>query len=556
MKLRRLSITTTLTVAFLTMHSMAQTAAEWAVAEKAKLDTITPAALVEIAKGAPESYNKLFAEVKTGYKSDPVELTRIAALTQLITKAARPETRNDYANALLDAATKAQDADVACFFIDQLRWCATPNQSAGIKALTQSDKEGVAAIAAIAVLASEGNIASQQKDAKTNVYSEYSAQIAKLNGTQKFKALVAGFNNADPKIAGIAMREAAQLDIQDQIKGMSTRQAESINKRRLAAGKAETKLWCEQLDETSDAVKLAMLIDMLGARGCPEATAPLAEYIGHADTTVAYAAQMAMLKIDPLAYVTALPTALRNLPDTHADTIEKVLMCVPLTLVEEHLIGDFNSYSMSAKKIVLFFLSNRRSPKAIALALEAINSTAKDQSSNGYRVLRDCAGVEEAELLMKKLMREQYRRSGPIQEAVAGAAKRDQSGTYLKMLDDAWKNANAEQQQSLMGTYSRIGDMKFLARTQAEMKNSNEEIATVALRSVTGWNNIEVVPTLLKLAYTSQDKKHRILAQRSVVKMLSAKDIDKAKWKAEWDKVKAGAGDEAMKKIIDDVFKK
>ena len=88
MKHKRLTLTIIAALLSTTMVT-GQTAAEWAKKEKEKLDAITPASLVEIAKGAPDSYRKIFAEVKPDYKSDPVQLTRIAALTQIITSKAK-----------------------------------------------------------------------------------------------------------------------------------------------------------------------------------------------------------------------------------------------------------------------------------------------------------------------------------------------------------------------------------------------------------------------------------------------------------------------------------
>jgi hypothetical protein len=531
-------------------------AADWSEKEKEKLNGINAKTLVAIAKGAPDSYQKLFAEVKPDYKSDPVELTRIAALTQIIATAAKPETRSAYADALLAAASEASAADVACFFLDQLRWCATPQQTVGIQKLTKSEKKGVAALAAITALASEGNIASQQKDAQANVYAEYSTQIARVSGPQKLKALISGFENADPKIAGIAMREASQIDIQEKISTMSTRQAASAMKRLHASGKQETKIWCEKLAATDDPVRVTMLIDMLGTRGNPEALEALSGFLGYADNTVALAAHRAMLKIDKQTYAKALPAVLRSLSDSQSDLFEKLIMGLPTKLLEQHLIDDFNSYSMNGKKIMFAILGKRRSEKGVALALEAIKSTATDQVAQGYRLLRDCAGPAQAEILINRLVREKHTRARHVQEAVAGATRRDTTGTYLKLLDDAWNKAKPEKRISLLGAFSRIGEKKFLDYTEEALRSEDTEMSSEAIRALSTWNSLDVLPILMKVAYTSDDNKHRVLAQRGIVKMLGVKGVDKAKWKEEWNKISSGEGNAQIKKTIDSFFAK
>jgi hypothetical protein len=542
--------------AFSAVRAADQSAAEWAAKEKASLDAITKASLVEIAKGAPDSYRALFAAVKPDYKSDPVELTRIAALTQIITTSARPETRSAYADALLEAAAKAEAADVACFFLDQLRWCATKAQSAGIRELTRSEKQGVAALAAIAALAAEGHFGSQQKDAVSNPYAEYSAQIAKLGGSQKSKALLGGFDNADARIAGIALREAAQIDIQDQINALDARQAESAHKKRHAAGASETKLWCARLASTDDPARLTMLIDMLGARGSPEALNALAEYVGHADTAVADAAARAMIAINPEAYVKALPEVLKNLPASHADVMKKAMARLPTDLAEKGLIRDYDAYSMTGKELVIALLGARRSEKGIEMALAAINSTAAESAKSGYRLLRDCAGPKEAEILIGKLLKERHSRAGMVQDAVAGAARRDTTGTYVKMLEDAWPKAKGDSKLSLLGTFGRIGNSKLLPLVEESLKDKDPEVSTEAVRALCAWNGLDAVKALMTLACTAPDTKHRVLAQRAVEKQLGAKEVNKAEWKKQWETISAGAVDAEIKNKLDAFFAK
>ena len=79
---------------------------------------------------------------------------------------------------------------------------------------------------------------------------------------------------------------------------------------------------------------------------------------------------------------------------------------------------------------------------------------------------------------------------------------------------------------------------------------------TAAVRALAAWNNNDAISALLKLAYTSSDKKHRILAQRGVEKKLSTKGVNKAAYKKEWQAIPAGAGDAEMKKTLDDFFAK
>ncbi len=537
--------------------SAADDAAEWAKEQKVHLDTITPAALTAIAKGAPDSYTRLFAEVKADYQSSPLELTRIAALTQFMARSGNPEACSKYADALVQAAKGAAAADVTCFFLDQLRWCATPQQTAAIKAFESSTGTGVAALAAIAALASERNFESQRSAETKTACTEYSEQIAKLNGSQKTKALIAGFNNPDLKIAGAALREASQIDIQDKIAAMGSSKAAEINQRRFAAGKEETQVWALQLKSTTDPVRRAMLLDMLGIRGNPAAAEAVAECISEADVTVSAAAQNALFKITPQAYANALPAMLKNLPQSHAAVTEQAIMLLSGKLIESSLLKDYESYSQSGKDLILNVLKNRKAKSGVTLALTAINSHAAESAISGYRLLRDCATEKEADILVKKLLKERGKIQNEAQSAVAGAARRDTTGTYTGLLQQSYPTATAEKKQALLETFGRIGTKPLLVLTENAVKDADKEVSTSAVRALADWADNDSIKALMTIALTSSDSKQRILAQRGIEKKLGAKDVDKAPFKAMWaESSKTAQGDAEIKKQLDAFFSK
>lgn len=550
---KTLIIAMLLTFAGIGAHA-ADDAANWAKEQKAELDKINPTTLAAIAKGAPASYVQLFAEVKPDYQSSPLELTRIAALTQFMASSNMRE-RNQYADALVKAAQGAKAPDVACFFIDQLRWCATPQQSAAIKAFKSSTERSVAEIAAIAELAAERNFELQRKPAAKTAYAEYSEQIAKLSGSQKLKALLAGFSHADLKIAGLALREASQLDVQDRIAGQGKTKAAEINSRRLVAGKEETEVWAIKLKDLADPVRKIMLLDMLGARGNPAAADAVAACMGDADLNVAAAAQSALVKISPEAYAKALPVLLKNLPQSHATATEQRIMRLPNGLIESAVLKDYESYSQPGKDIIMSVLKNRKSASGITLATAAINGPAEASAISAYRLLRDCATEKQADLLIKKLSEESGKRLQEAHSAVAGAARRDTTGSYVTKLEAAFKQASAPQKQELLATFGRIGSQPLLQVTEGAVKDADANISTAAVRALAEWADNDSVKALMNVALFSTDNKQRILAQRGIEKKLGAKGVDKAPYKKLWEEISKGdQGDAEIKKQIGTLF--
>ena len=91
----------------------------------------------------------LFAQVKPAGLIDPMVAVRFNALTQYVASpAVKAVEREAYANALLEAAKAARDADTQSMFFEQLRWCAFSKQADAILAAALPGAAGMAALAA------------------------------------------------------------------------------------------------------------------------------------------------------------------------------------------------------------------------------------------------------------------------------------------------------------------------------------------------------------------------------------------------------------------------
>ena len=533
------------------------TATKWAKAEKAKLDTINKVTLAELVKGAPATYVKLFAAVKSDYKSDPVEITRIASLTQFIVSSGNIANRSSYADELIKAAKASTAGDVTSFFIDQLRWCATPQQTTAIRKFESSKQAGVAALAKIAVFASEANFESQQKNAQKSVCSEYMQKISKMKADQRIKALLAGFDSPDLKIAGTAMRVASQIDIQDKIAEVGGSKAEEFNQQRIAVGQKGTVAWAKKLQSTRDPIRKVMLLDMLGARGNPAAATTVAECMNDADLAISAAAQNALVNISSETYTVAAPAMLKKLLASHISITEKAILRLPTKLIEISLLKDYGNYSKAGQQVTLNVLNTRRSNSGITLAIAAINGSETDSAITGYRLLKDCATAKESDILIKKIFVEDGKLLQEAQSALAMAAKRDASGSYISKLADAYGKGDTKKKQRSLEVFGRIGSKELLKLTEGTLKATDKDLVTAAVRALASWDNNDSIKALMGTTLTSSEKKQRILAQRGIQKKLGAKGVDKAPYRKMWaDVSKSAQGDAETKTKLDEFFKK
>lgn len=86
----------------------------------------------------------LLDKVQGAYRTDPMVALQIGGVTQLVMcpkcdKA--PAARKVWTAALLKAAQGSSDAYRTMFFLDQLRWCGTKDQSAAIRAIGAKSSE-------------------------------------------------------------------------------------------------------------------------------------------------------------------------------------------------------------------------------------------------------------------------------------------------------------------------------------------------------------------------------------------------------------------------------
>jgi hypothetical protein len=142
-----------------------ETAAQWAEKQKTALAAINDASLAETLKQGAPAFEALFAQIKTAGASDALASTRIAALSQYVMVPGRDADRAAIADAILAAAQRASDADVVCFFLNQLRWCGLPRQADAVRAFEKAAGAGVADFAAMAVQAVTDDRASKAQPA-------------------------------------------------------------------------------------------------------------------------------------------------------------------------------------------------------------------------------------------------------------------------------------------------------------------------------------------------------------------------------------------------------
>ena len=509
-----------------------ETAAQWAEREKGALATINETSLAQtLTSGAP-ALSALFAEIRTGGASDALAATRIAALTQYVMRPGREAVRQAYADALLAAARNAKDADVVCFFLNQLRWCGLPRQADAIRAFEHSSGAGVADLAAMTVQAVTADRSAHAPSVADTRCAAFNKELAGLAPAALTPRLLQAFDDADPAYAGVALSWA-----------------------RAAGGPKETRLWVAKLTAAADPVRKTMLLDMLAARRDAAAAEAVAACLSDADDGVAVAAQRALAALSGDAFAKRLPSLLTALPQGRSGAMRETLRTFPTAWLEPVFLTDFGRFGDAGKCMTLEILKERRSGRALSVGLAALDEKNEEVVVAGYRLLREIAGPEQAPLLVARLQAADGRVLSEAENAVAAAARRDAGGAYARALNDALASAADARKPPLLETAARVGGDVLRTSVENATESPDGEVATAAVRALAEWPDDATVPALLSLAMAAPDAKRQALAVRGVLKKAEAHPELGVRFASVWKAVRTRPGNTENKKTLDALFK-
>jgi len=168
-------------------------------------------------------------------------------------------------------------------------------------------------------------------------------------------------------------------------------------------------------------------------------------------------------------------------------------------------------------------VGQRNITAGVAALLETAKDSDRKVSIESLRVLKVVAGPEHLPALVELLINAKNSSDRTeAQKTIAAVAhriadKNRQAAIVLAALPSVKETVA---RCSLLNVLGRIGDNSALPVLTAAMKDENVDIQTAAIRSLADWPTPEPVAELLKVAESSGNKVHRILALRGFVHLL------------------------------------
>ena len=163
----------------------------------------------------------------------------------------------------------------------------------------------------------------------------------------------------------------------------------------------------------------------------------------------------------------------------------------------------------------------------IRAGVSALLETAKDSDRKvriaSLRVLKVVGGSEDMPALVELIINAQSSSDrNEAQKTVAAVAHKieDENRQAEAVLAVLPKVKPIPSRCSLLSVLGKIGDNTALPVLTAALKENNTEVQTAAIRALAEWPTPEPLADLLKVAESSDNKVHRILALRGFVRLL------------------------------------
>jgi HEAT repeat protein len=287
-------------------------------------------------------------------------------------------------------------------------------------------------------------------------------------------------------------------------------------------GSEVTKALAKELPNLPAAAQV-QLLSALADRGDPASLPAVKDAAGAADESVRIAALKAVGQLGDASCVTMLARKAAQSRGQEQKAAQESLYRLRGEAVDRAILAELSSAEPDVKMELIQAVGQRN----IVSGVPALLETAKDEDTKvqreSFKVLKTVAGPERLPALVKLLIHlESTSVRNEAEKTIAAIAHKieDKDRQAEAVLDALPAVEDVQAKRSLYSVLGKIGDDSALAVLRPALRSSNAEIQVAAIRALSDWPNAKPAEDLLKVAETSDNKVHRILALRGFVRLL------------------------------------
>ena len=265
------------------------------------------------------------------------------------------------------------------------------------------------------------------------------------------------------------------------------------------------------------------LLSALGDRGDVAARPAVVAAVKAEDQSVRIAALRALGQLGDDSSVELLAQAAAGAKGAEQKAARDSLYRLRGPNVDKVILAAIPKAQAKTKVELISSVGQRNITAGVATLLETAKDSDRKVRTGSLRTLKVVAGPENLPALVELLIKAKSSSDRTeAQKTIAAVAHRiaDKNRQAASVLATLPSVKETVARCSLLNVLGRIGDNSALPELTAALKDENIEIQTAAIRALADWPTPEPVAELLKVAESSGNKVHRILALRGFVRLL------------------------------------
>jgi HEAT repeat protein len=287
-------------------------------------------------------------------------------------------------------------------------------------------------------------------------------------------------------------------------------------------GTEVTKALAKELPNLSPTSQV-QLLSALGDRGDAAARPAVVAAVKSEDKSVRIAALRALGQLGDDSSVELLAQAAAGATGAEQKAARDSLYRLRGPNVDNVILAAIPKALAETKVELISSVGQRNITAGVATLLETAKDSDSKVRTESLRILKVVAGPEHLPALVELLIKAKSSSDRTeAQKTIAAVAHRieDKNRQAASVLAALPSVKEIPTRCSLLNVLGRIGDNSALPVLTAALKDENVEIQTAAIRALADWPTPEPVLDLLKVAESSGNKMHRILALRGFVRLL------------------------------------
>ncbi|MGD8500624.1 MAG: HEAT repeat domain-containing protein, partial [Phycisphaerales bacterium] len=296
-------------------------------------------------------------------------------------------------------------------------------------------------------------------------------------------------------------------------------------------GTEVTKALAKELPNLSAASQV-QLLSSLGDRGDPAALPAVTTAAKAKDRSVRIVAFRALGQLGNASSVDLLAQAAATATGEEQKAARDSLYRLRGPEVDQVILAGIPKAQAGTKVELISSVGERNIRAGVGNLLKTAKHSDRKVRTESFRSLKIIAGPQHLPALVQLLINAQSSSDrNEAQKTVAAVAhkiedKNRQAETVLAALPST---KDTQSRCSLLGVLGKIGDNNALPVLTAALKEKDIEVQTAAIRALADWPTPEPVGELLKVAESSGNNVHRILALRGFVRLLGLESKRSAK---------------------------